>query len=148
MGYLTVEYFRERFGDFEARDVSQVGADVADADPEAVRIQGAIEAASGEIDSALAVEYAVPLSPAPSEIIDICAALTRERLDTFDRRDSVMEDAGAARVRLQELADRKRLLTCPGGVAANASAGTFGGVGRVRRSGWQDRRGLRYGLRK
>ena len=145
MGYLTVSEFVERYGEFEVRDLSQVGGDRTEVDPEVVRIAGAIDAASAEIDGRLAVEFCVPFSQVPHEVADICGAIARERLDTHDRRESVTIDATDARRRLNEIANRERILTLPSGAIVGSSLATFGGVERIRRDGWQDDRGLPYG---
>ena len=73
MAYCTDTDLIERFG--RADVVSLTDYD-ADGEPDEESLDNAIDSASNEIDSYLAVLFAVPLAPVPDVVRDCCIALT------------------------------------------------------------------------
>lgn len=70
----------------------------------------ALEAATAEIEAALRERYALPLSPVPALVVDLCCDLARWRLWDEDALESVVERAKVARSQLRDLAAGKLTL--------------------------------------
>ena len=137
--YIDRDVLRVRLGEMELRQLSQVGDDFTDHEPNDVRMDAAIEAASSEIDAVLAVSFSVPLPcPPPIDIQDICFSLARERLDTLDRREVVATDAAMARERLRDFADGRRALIANGKRVVPIARAGFTSTGDLRTAVYRD----------
>ena len=137
--YIDRNVLRVRLGEMELRQLSQVGDDFTDAEPNDVRMDAAIAAASSEIDAVLAASFFIPLPcPAPIDIQDICFALARERLDTIDRREVVAADAAMARERLRDFADGRRVLVSKGKRVPPIARAGFTSTGDLKTAVYRD----------
>ncbi|RQZ74802.1 MULTISPECIES: gp436 family protein [Burkholderia] len=85
MAYATQDDMVRKFGSREVialtdRDrVGEIGVDV---------LAGALDGASGEIDTYLAARYRLPLSSVPRYLVDLCCDMARYHLVSADARDT------------------------------------------------------------
>lgn len=79
MPYATLDNLKTAFGEREVAQLTQRRADYVET-PDGTAATAFLEQASAEIDSRLAVRYAVPVTPAPKVLVAVCCDIARYRL--------------------------------------------------------------------
>lgn len=79
MPYATVNDLKTAFGEREIAQLTQRRADYVET-ADATAGDAFLEQASSEIDSRLAVRYAVPVAPPPKVLVALCCDIARYRL--------------------------------------------------------------------
>lgn len=107
MAYATVNDMVQRFGETEMIRLSAT-ADTLPVEPNAARIQVALDDATAVIETYLRQRYALPLSPVPREITRACCILARFDLSQGDGKvpsEEVKEQAMQVRAWLDGLSN-------------------------------------------
>lgn len=121
MAYLTIAEYLLRYGAAEtirATDETKAG------EVDEAKVAQAIEGASAETDSYLAVRYTLPISePTPEIVADIVGDLARERIMRARPTDLIVANAARARSQLRDLsAGRASIPANPAGGGAVETA--------------------------
>lgn len=98
--YAALSDLLERF---EERELIQVTDDAGTGAIDEVRIDRALTAATGTIDGYLAVQYQLPLSRVPGNIVDICCDIARFKLWRTTPPESVEKANTAALKALEQI---------------------------------------------
>lgn len=107
MAYATLADLEARFGRAElAERTDRAGGDVIDA----ALVARALEDASAQIDLYIAGRYAVPVAPAPPQLVQLCADIARYRLWQPAPSEGVRQGYEDAIRTLRDLAEGRAVL--------------------------------------
>jgi phage gp36-like protein len=115
MAYATAQNFIDRYGDKESNQLSNRNSPTATT-PNTDRLDLALEAASGIIDSWLSGRYAVPVAipKAIEPLRNHCLVLARCDLDNISTREKIQDDCERTYEWLKRVADGKIKWAEPG----------------------------------
>lgn len=124
--YYTQQQYLDAFGEDEALRLTDEGnTGIPDADA----FTRAITDASADIDSYLAIRYALPLAePVPRVIVSIAQALVREKLHGTFPTDTVTKQADLARKALRDLSTGTAKLVDAAGVQPSQTVASASGI--------------------